>query len=142
MASRALPRASCRSGRRGVRPKDRGTWRGVPLALLAAVTPKCPLCVAAVLAAVGPASITERVASFVDTRLLAVGCAAALSATIMLFSVRRGVVGGGVAVVCTVIILVGRLIARSTPMAVGGAVMLAIYSLVDSRLRGSGASPC
>jgi hypothetical protein len=100
-------------------------WRAIIPALLAALMPKCPMCLFGILAAVGATGL-ER-ALDLDPRVLLGLSVGMLAFVVVWFAARRGVIGAVAAALATVAIFFGKNVFSSTGLVVGGLTVLAIY---------------
>ena len=110
-----------------VQNKRRGSWKALPMALLVAVAPKCPMCLAAWLGAFGLAGLGN-LAAHVNVPLLWALCSVGLLATIAWFTLRSGWLGGAAAGLCAAMVITSRLVAGGEALGLAGVLVLALYA--------------
>lgn len=102
-------------------------WKALPMALVMALVPKCPLCLAAWFGTVGLASIGNLV-THVNATLFWALCLVGLLAMTAWLTLRDGWVGGAAAGVFAAMVVVGKLVAGGGLIGMAGVFVLAFYA--------------
>lgn len=107
--------------------------RAISVTLLAALVPKCPLCIAGVLAAFGVGGIGPAVVGYLSPTVLLALSVLALGVVVVYFAWHKGVAGGVVATAGAALILLGRQVWPSTSLLLCGTAVVTGYVIVDAR---------
>jgi hypothetical protein len=114
-------------------------WRAITPVLLAALMPKCPMCLLGLLAAVGATGLERALG--LDPRVLLGISVGMLAFVVVWFAVRRGVIGAVAVALASVGILFGKHVFSSTALVVCGLAILATYVLPESLVSRAGCVP-
>jgi hypothetical protein len=105
-------------------------WRALTPVLVAALMPKCPMCLFGLLAAVGVTGVEDGLG--LDPQVLMGLSIGMLASVVVWFAVRRGALGAVAATLASVAIFGGKHVFSSTALVVVGLMILATYVFGES----------